>query len=101
MERYRGHYKRRGFSCRDQFLVIAFAQLTHRESLRDIESCLRALGTKLCHAGFRSKISRSTMADANQRLDWRIFADFAQIWIRRARVLYAKDALAVDLDQTA
>jgi len=101
VERYRGSYKCRGFSCRDQFLAMAFAQLTYRESLRDIEICLRALGTKLYQAGFRSKISRSTMADANQRRDWRIFADFAHILIRRARVLYATDALAVDLEQTA
>ena len=79
VERYGGNYKCRGFSCRDQFLAMAFAQLTYRESLRDIEICLRALGTKLYHAGFRSRISRSTMADANQRRDWRIFADFAQI----------------------
>ena len=101
VERYRGNYKSRGFSCRDQFLAMAFAQLTYRESLRDIEICLRALGTKLYHAGFRSRISRSTMADANQRRDWRIYADFAHILIRRARLLYAKDALAVDLEETA
>ena len=101
VERYRGNYRCRGFSCRDQFLAMAFAQLAYRESLRDIEICLRALGTKLYHAGFRSKISRSTMADANQRRDWRIYADFAHILIRRARVLYATDALAVDLEQTA
>ncbi len=100
VERYRGNYKSRGFSCRDQFLAMAFAQLTYRESLRDIEICLRALGTKLYHAGFRSRISRSTMADANQRRDWRIYADFAHILIRRARALYAKDALAVDLEET-
>ena len=101
VERYRGNYKCRGFSCRDQFRAMAFAQLTYQESLRDIEICLRAVGPKLYHAGFRSKISRSTMADANRRRDWRIFADFAHIPIRRARVLYAKDALAVDLEQTA
>ena len=101
VERYRGNYKSRGFSCRDQFLTMAFAQLTYRESLRDIEICLRALGTKLYHAGFRSRISRSTMADANQRRDWWIYADFAHILIRRARALYAKDAMAVDLEDTA
>ena len=101
VERYRGNHKCRGFSCRDQFLAMAFAQLTYRESLRDIQICLRALGTKLYHAGFRSKISKSTMADANKRRDWRIYADFAHILIRRARVLYAKDALAVDLEETA
>ena len=101
VERYRGNYKCRGFSCHDQFLAMAFAQLTYRESLRDIEICLQALGTKLYHAGLRSRISRSTMADANQRRDWRIYADFAHILIRRARLLYAKDALAVDLEETA
>ena len=101
VERYRGNYKCRGFFCRDQFLAMAFAQLTYRESLRDIEICLRSLGTKLYHAGFRSKISKSTMADANQRRDWRIFADLAHVLIRRARVLYAQDPLAVDLEQTA
>ena len=82
VERYRGNYKSCGFSCRDQFLVMAFAQLTYRESLRDIEICLRSLGTKLYHAGFRSRISRSTMADANQRRDWR---DFLPVIAERAR----------------
>jgi hypothetical protein len=101
VERYRGNYKCRGFSCRDQFLAMAFAQLTYRESLRNIEFCLRALGDNLYHAGFRSKISRSTIANANQRRDWQIYADFEHILIRLARVLYAKDALAVDLNQTA
>jgi len=100
VERYGGNRRCREFSCRDQFLCMSFAQLTYRESLRDIEICLRALGPKLYHAGFRSKISRSTLADANQRRDWRIFADFAHILIRRARVLYASDPLAVDLEQT-
>lgn len=100
IERYKGQHRPRGFSCRDQFLCMAFAQLTFRESLRDIETCLRALAPKLYHVGFRGKISRSTLADANRTHDWRIYADFAQVLIRRARRLYAKEALAVDLEQT-
>ncbi len=100
VRRYGGQRWQRGFSCRDQFLCLAFGQLTFRESLRDIETCLRALDTKLYHAGFRGRVSRSTLADANQSHDWRIFADFAQALIRRARELYAHDSLAVDLEQT-
>jgi hypothetical protein len=79
---------------------LAFAQLTYRESLRDVETCLRAMGSKLYHAGFRGKVSRSTLADANRTHDWRIFADFAQTLIRRARQLYAQEPLAVELEQT-
>jgi hypothetical protein len=100
IERYQGQRRPRSFSCRDQFLCLAFAQLTFRESLRDIETCLRALEPKLYHAGFRGKISRSTLADANRAHDWRIYADFAQALIRRARRLYASEPLAVDLQQT-
>lgn len=100
VERYGGNRRARGFSCRDQFLSFGFAQLTFRESLRDIEICLRALGPKLYHAGFRGKVSRSTLADANRRHDWRIDADFAQVLIRRARKLYAQEPLGVDLQQT-
>ena len=100
VERYQGQRRPRGFSCRDQFLCLAFAQLTFRESLRDIETCLRALEPKLYHAGFRGRISRSTLADANRAHDWRIYADFAQVLIRRARRLYASEPLAVDLQQT-
>ncbi len=100
VRRYRGDRRPRGFSCRDQFLCLAFAQLTFRESLRDIETCLRALGPKLYHAGFRGKVSRSTLADANRAHDWRIYADFAQVLIRRARELYAHEPLSVDLDET-
>jgi hypothetical protein len=100
VERYGGHRRLRGFSCRDQFLCLGFAQLTFRESLRDIETCLRAVGSKLYHAGFRGKISRSTLADANRAHDWRIYADFAQVLIRRARRLYAHEPLAVELEQT-
>lgn len=98
--RYGGQRRPRGFSCRDQFLSLGFAQLTFRESLRDIEICLRALGPKLYHAGFRGQVSRSTLADANRRHDWRIYADFAQVLIRRARSLYAQEPLSVDLKQT-
>jgi hypothetical protein len=99
VKRYGGARRPRGFSCRDQFLCLAFAQLTYRESLRDIETCLRALSPKLYHAGFRGKISRSTLADANRAHDWRIYADFAQVLIRRARQLYARESLAVELEQ--
>jgi IS4 transposase len=98
--RYRGDYRQRSFSCRDQFLTMAFAQLTFRESLRDIVTCLEAVGSKLYHAGFRSRVSRSTLADANRVHDWRIYADFAQVLIRRARRLYANEPLAVELKQT-
>jgi len=100
VEKYRGNRRGRGFSCRDQFLCLGFAQLTFRESLRDIETCLRALEPKLYHAGFRGKVSRSTLADANAAHDWRIYADFAQVLIRRARKMYAQEPLAVDLAQT-
>jgi hypothetical protein len=98
--RYGGDRRLRGFSCRNQFLCLGFAQLTYRESLRDIETCLRALGPKLYHAGFRGPIARSTLADANRAHDWRIYADFAQVLIRRARQLYAQETLAVELEQT-
>lgn len=98
--RYGGDRRTRGFSCRDQFLCMAFAQLTYRESLRDIATCLRAMGSKLYHAGFRGRIARSTLADANRDRDWRIYADFAQVLIRRARKLYANEPLAVDLEQS-
>jgi len=100
VDRYDGDHKFRGFSCRDQFLALAFAQLTYRESLRDIEACLRAVSSKLYHMGFRSKISRSTLADANEAHDWRIFADFAQVLIHLARPMYVKDAIGIDLDST-
>ena len=100
VRRYGGERRERGFSCRDQWLCLAFGQLTFRESLRDIETCLRALDTKLYHAGFRGRIARSTLADANRTHDWRIFADFAQVLIRRARELYATEPLAVTLEQT-
>jgi IS4 transposase len=101
VRRYRGNRRVRGFSCRDQFRCMAFAQLTYRESLRDIETCLRAMGAKLYHAGFRGKIARSTLADANERRDWRIYADFAHVLIGIAQKLYANDGFAVDLDAAA
>jgi hypothetical protein len=99
--RYPSQRRLRTFTCYDQFLCLAFAQLTYRESLRDIETCLRALQAKLYHAGLRGRVARSTLADANETRDWRIYADFAQILIHRARVLYANEPFAVDLAQTA
>jgi len=98
--RYEGNYRVRRFSCWDQFLCMAFAQLTYRESLRDIEACLRAVEGKLYHLGVRGHVSRSTLADANESRDWRIFADFAQGLIRTARALYLNEPLAVDLANT-
>jgi Domain of unknown function (DUF4372)/Transposase DDE domain len=99
----RDHGKRRirNFSCFDQFLCLAFAQLTYRESLRDIEICLHALHKKLYHAGFRGVIARSTLAEANEHRDWRISADFAQVLIARARRLYQADGFGAQLKQTA
>jgi len=98
--RYGGDYKASRFSCWDQYLCMAFAQLTYRESLRDIEACLRAVQSRLYHVGIRARISRSTLADANETRDWRIYADFAQGLIRTARDLYVDDPLAVDLANT-
>ncbi len=98
--RYRGDYQQKKFSCWDQFLAMAFAQLTYRESLRDIEACLRSMSGKLYHMGFRGKAARSTLADANESRDWRIYADFAQVLIGIARPLYARDPIGVDLDQS-
>ena len=98
--RYRGNYKVQNFYCIDQFLCMAFAQLTYRESLRDIETCLRTLRPKLYHVGIRAKISRSTLADANENRDWRIYADFAQVLIRTARSLYINEDFGLNLDET-
>ena len=98
--RYRGDVHGRGFSCRDQYLAMAFAQLTYRESLRDIEACLRAMSGKLYHMGFRGRVSRSTLADANDAHDWRIYADFAQVLIGIARPLHASDPIGVELEQS-
>jgi hypothetical protein len=98
--RYDGNYKVKSFSCWDQFLAMAFAQLTYRESLRDIEACLRLAPSKLYHMGFRSTISRNTLSNANQRRDWRIYADFAQILISLARGLYVDDDFGIHLKRT-
>src|SRR5439155_908945 len=100
VSRYRGDHKVQNFSCRDQVLSMAFAQLTYRESLRDIETCLQSIGSKLYHMGFRSKVARSTLADANESRDWRMYADFAQVLIGIARPLHAHDPIGVDLDQS-
>src|SRR3989304_8074762 len=91
VERKNGNYKVKTFSCLDQFLCVAFAQLTFRESLRDIETCLRALQPKLYHAGLRGPVARSTLADANETRDWRIYAAFAQVLIPPARTLYVDE----------
>ncbi|TLD40386.1 MAG: ISPg4, transposase [Candidatus Jettenia ecosi] len=88
VQRYEGNHKVKSFSCFDQFLCMAFAQLTYRESLRDIEACLRSMREKLYHMGIRGKASRSTLADANENRNWCTYADFAQVLIHRARALY-------------
>ena len=98
--RYRGDYQQKTFSCWDQYLAMALAQLTYRDSLRDIEACLRSMQGKLYHMGFRGKVARSTLADANESRDWRIYADFAQVLIGAARPLYAHDPIGVDLEQS-
>ena len=100
VDTYRGDRYAKHFSCWDQYLAMAFAQLTYRESLRDIETCLGAVGGKLYHMGFRTSVARSTLADANESRDWRIYADFAQTLIATARQLYAGDAMGVGLDQS-
>ncbi|MBW2062715.1 MAG: IS4 family transposase [Deltaproteobacteria bacterium] len=100
VNRYRGNFKVRAFTCLEQFFCMAFAQLTYRESLRDIEVCLRAVQPKLYHMGIRSRVSRSTLADANENRDWRIYADFAQILIAAAKDLYAHEEFGVDLEAT-
>ena len=101
VQRYQGNRRVRSFSCLDQFLCMAFSQLAYRESLRDIETCLRAMESKLYHVGIRGRVSRSTLADANETRDWRIYADLAAVLIAQARRLYTAEAFAVDLDQTA
>jgi len=101
VRRYGGNRRVREFSCFDQYLAMAFAQLTGRESLRDIETCLRAMGTKLYHAGIRGRVSRSTLADANESRDWRIYGDLGEILIATARGLYASEDFGLELDQTA
>jgi Domain of unknown function (DUF4372)/Transposase DDE domain len=100
VERYRGDYKLKSFSCWDQFLCMAFAQLTYRESLRDIEACLRAQQSKLYHMGIRGRVSRNTLANANSVRDWRIYSDFAHLLIKQARELYRHDDFSLALQQT-
>ena len=100
VRRYGGDRRVRSFTCLDQFLCMAFAQLTYRESLRDIVTCLRALDTRLYHMGIRGAVSRSTLADANEKRDWRIYADLAQTLITRARALYLDDDLGLELQST-
>ena len=100
VDRYSGNYRTRSFSCFDQFMCMAFAQLTYRESLRDIECCLRAMHEKLYHMGIRGKVSRSTLAYANENRDWRIYCDFAQILIHEARQLYVNEDFGLELEQT-
>ncbi len=98
--RYGGDRYLKNLSCWDQYLAMAFAQLTYRESLRDIEACLRSVSGKLYHMGFRGKVARSTLADANEARNWRIYADFAQVLIAIARPLHARDPIGVDLEQS-
>ena len=100
VDRYGGNYRVRTLPCTDQFRILAFAQLTYRESLRDIEACLAAQSAKLYHMGIRTTVKRSTLADANEKRDWRIYADFAQRLITQARKLYAEDDFGIDLSNT-
>jgi len=100
VERYKGNYRVRSFTCYDQLLCMAFAQLTYRESLRDIQCCLRVVQDKLYHMGIRGNVSRSTLADANESRDWRIYRDFAQILIAEARQLYSNDDFGLQLNET-
>ena len=100
IRRYRGNYRIKKFSCLDQFLCMAFAQLTFRESLRDIEACLRSMRSKLYHMGIRSQIARNTLSNANNNRDWRIYADFSQILIHTARDLYSNEGFGIELDET-
>ena len=98
--RYKGDYKVKTFKCAEHFRVMAFAQLTYRESLRDIETCLRVMGSRLYHMGIKSAVSRNNLSHANENRDWRIYADFAQILIQRAKDLYANEPLGIDLQST-
>jgi len=98
VRRYNGNHRAKSFTCLDQYMSMAFAQLTGRESLRDIETCLRSLGSSLYHAGIRGNISRSTLADANEKRDWRIYQDFAQVLIAQAKSLYVNEEFGVTLD---
>ena len=98
VDRYKGHYRSRNFSCKDQFLVMSYAQLTGRDSLRDIENCLSALSSKLYHCGISYAVPRNTLAKANEKRDWRIYKDFADILLKKVRPLYALDNFRLDLD---
>ena len=100
IDRYKGNFNVRTFTCFDQFICMAFAQLTYRDSLRDIEVCLRSMEKKLYHIGIRGKVSRSTLAEANENRDWRIYSDFAHILINHARKLYANDSFGIDIEET-
>lgn len=100
VKKYKGNYRVRTFTCWEQFIVMSFAQLTHRESLRDIEACLMAIGSKRYHSGLKGSISRSTLAEANENRDWRIYAEFAQLLISQARPLYKEDnAFSLEIDE--
>jgi len=99
VRRYRGNYRIKTFSCFDQYLCMVFAQITYRQSLRDIETCLRTMKQKLYHCGIRGNVCRTTLAEANENRDWRIYADFAQILINRARTLYANEDFGLQLDR--
>src|SRR5580704_8010064 len=100
VRRYRGDYKVKTFSCWNQFLCMAFGQLTFRESLRDVETCLRSRPEQLYHLGIRGEVSRSALADANRERDWRIYHDLAQALIRRARTLYVNEPIGAELNET-
>src|SRR4030042_379115 len=99
VQRYHGNHRTKTFSCFDQYLCMMFAQITYRQSLRDIEICLRTMQPKLYHCGIRGKVSRNTLAKANELRDWRIYADFAQALIAKARTLYANDDFGVQMDR--
>lgn len=102
VDKYKGNYRVRSFTCWEQFIVMSFAQLTNRESLRDIESCVEAVSTKMYHSGVKSNVRKSTLADANEKRDWRIFAEFAQLLIQEAKNLYKDDnSFSVEIDEIA
>ena len=97
--RYQGNYKVKSFSCLDQFLCMAFAQLTYRESLREIEICLRSMKSKCYHMGIRSQISRNTLSNANEKRNWRIYADFAQVLMQKAKELYISEKFELNIKE--
>jgi len=102
VDKYKGNYRVKSFTCWEQFIVMAFAQLTGRESLRDIVSCLNAIPTRLYHSGVKSKVKRSTLSEANTKRDWRIYAEFAQVLIQQARQLYKEEhSFSVDIEEIA